>query len=144
MLVSWAVPKGPTLDPGEKRFAARTEDHPLAYAEFEGIIPEGNYGAGAMIVWDSGTYTTWKGSAPGEGLESGKLDLALRGYKLQGRFALVRMKGEDGKAWLLLRKGDPPAEAEELIERLPRSVFSGLTVAELREGATAQPRSKRS
>src|SRR5512145_1451964 len=112
-LASWAVPKGPTLDPKEKRFAARTEDHPLEYADFEGIIPAGNYGAGAMIVWDRGSYQTVEGRSPAEGLAAGKLDLLLSGHKLRGRFALVRMKGEGGKSWLLLSKvrngGDLPA-----------------------------------
>jgi bifunctional non-homologous end joining protein LigD len=136
VLASWAIPKGPSDDPREKRFAARTEDHPLEYAEFEGIIPEGNYGAGAMIVWDHGSYQTVDGRSPSEGLEAGKLDLLLQGHKLRGRFALVRMKGEDGRAWLLLRKGERPEEAAELTERLPASVLSGLSVEELRDGVT--------
>jgi bifunctional non-homologous end joining protein LigD len=104
VLASWAVPKGPTLDPKEKRFAARTEDHPLEYADFEGIIPAGNYGAGAMILWDRGTYRTVEARSPAEGLEQGKLDLLLSGHKLRGRFALVRMKGEGGKSWLWLSR----------------------------------------
>ncbi len=133
VLVSWAVPKGPTLDPSEKRFAARTEDHPLEYQTFEGLIPEGNYGAGAMIVWDRGSYRTVKGTSPARDLDDGKLDLLFDGHKLRGRFALVRMKGEDGKSWLLLRKGDPPEDEEPISDRLPTSVFSGLTVQELSE-----------
>jgi bifunctional non-homologous end joining protein LigD len=131
VLASWAVPKGPSLDPGEKRFAARTEDHPLEYAEFEGVIPSGNYGAGAMILWDHGAYRCVDGRSPAQGLEAGKLDLELSGEKLTGRFALVRMKGEAGRSWLLLCKGrrrDPRLD--------PSSVLSGLTVDELREGAS--------
>jgi bifunctional non-homologous end joining protein LigD len=130
-LASWAVPKGPGLDPGEKRFAARTEDHPLEYAEFEGVIPPGNYGAGAMILWDQGTYRTLGGVSPAEGLAAGKLDLELRGFKLSGRFALVRMKGEEGRSWLLLYKGERSTEALD-----PTSVLSGLTVDELRDGSS--------
>src|SRR5215831_16957737 len=132
-LVSFAIPKGPTLDPKEKRFAAQTEDHPLEYADFEGVIPAGNYGAGAMIVWDRGSYHTVEGRPPAVGLAAGKLDLLLRGHKLRGRFGLVRMKGEAGKSWLWLSKwkGKPPEP--ELVVAEPGSVLSGLTVAELRE-----------
>jgi bifunctional non-homologous end joining protein LigD len=136
VLVSWAVPKGPSLDPAQKRLAVQTEDHPLEYADFEGVIPAGNYGAGAMIVWDRGTYRTVKGSSPARGLEAGKLDLLLAGHKLRGRFALVRTRGGGGRQWLLLRKGEPPAEAGEIVDRQPQSVYSGLTVEELREGVS--------
>lgn len=123
VLASWAVPKGPTFDAGEKRLAVRTEDHPLAYADFEGVIPEGNYGAGAMIVWDRGRYRSIDGNSPAEGLDVGKLDLVLDGHKLTGRFALVRTKRGEGKDWLLLRKGDPPGEIREPTEAWPESVF---------------------
>jgi bifunctional non-homologous end joining protein LigD len=135
VLVSWAVPKGPTLDTREKRFAAQTEDHPLEYGDFEGIIPTGNYGAGAMILWDRGTYRTFTGESPAAGLAQGKLDLLLYGHKLRGRFALVRMKGESGKSWLFLShvKGAPPGE---IVESAPESVVSGLSVSELREGVS--------
>ena len=136
VLASWSVPKGPGLDPRDRRLAVRTEDHPLEYADFEGVIPQGNYGAGAMTVWDRGAYCTVDGVSPREGLESGKLDLRLSGHKLQGRFALVRTKGDEGKSWLLLRKGEP-VEDPELAEP---SVLSGLTVEELAEGASrAEP-----
>src|SRR5512134_2414687 len=80
-LVSWAIPKGPSLDPKEKRFAARTEDHPMEYADFEGIIPKGNYGAGAMIVWDRGTWRPFDGESPLRALEAGKLDVVFQGHK---------------------------------------------------------------
>ncbi|HXZ84923.1 MAG TPA: DNA polymerase ligase N-terminal domain-containing protein, partial [Myxococcota bacterium] len=135
-LVSFAIPKGPTLDPGEKRFAAQTEDHPLEYADFEGVIPAGNYGAGAMIVWDRGSYHTAEGRSPAEGLAAGKLDLWLRGHKLRGRFGLVRMKGEGGKSWLWLSKWKGRVPEPELVVAEPGSVLSGLSVAELREGVT--------
>ena len=136
VLASWAIPRGPTLDPKERRLAVRTEDHPLEYADFEGIIPAGNYGAGAMIVWDRGAYRIADGRTPGEGLEAGKLDLWLEGHKLRGRFALVRMRGEEGRQWLFLRKGSPPEDATEIVETEPESVYSGLTVEELREGVS--------
>ncbi len=137
VLVSWAVPKGPTLDSAAKHFAAQTEDHPLEYADFEGIIPTGNYGAGAMILWDRGSYRTVEGRSPAEGLAAGKLDLLLFGHKLRGRFALVRMKGEGGKSWLWLSKVKGAAAAEgEIVVAQPESVVSGLTVSELREGMT--------
>jgi len=132
VLASWAVPKGPTFDTTEKRLAVRTEDHPLAYADFEGVIPEGNYGAGAMILWDRGRYRSIDGREPSEGIESGKLDLVLDGHKLVGRFALVRTNRGEGKDWLLLRKGAPPGDVVEPTRSWPESVYSGLTVAELR------------
>ena len=136
VLASWAVPRGPSLDPAEKRLAVRTEDHPLEYADFEGVIPQGNYGAGAMIVWDLGTYHTVDAVAPGEGLAAGKLDLQLDGHKLRGRFALVRTRQNEGRDWLLLRKGEPPEAPGEVVEAQPGSVLSGLSVAELGEGVT--------
>ena len=134
VLVSWAVPKGPTRDPSERRLAVRTEDHPFEYLDFEGVIPDGNYGAGAMIVWDQGVYRTVDGDPPAAGLAAGKLDLVLEGHKLRGRFALVRTRGGEGKEWLLLRKGEPPTEPGDWIETDPESVLSGLTVAELGDG----------
>ncbi len=134
VLTSWAVPRGPSLDPAENRLAVQTEDHPLEYADFEGIIPEGNYGAGAMIVWDRGTYHTVDGQTPAQGVESGKLDLSFDGHKLRGRFALVRTRGASGRDWLLIRKGDRPEREGELVDLEPASVLSGLTVQELRAG----------
>ncbi len=136
VLVSWAVPRGPSLDPADKRLAVQTEDHPLEYADFEGVIPAGNYGAGAMIVWDRGIYHTVDGVTPAAGLEAGKLDLLLQGHKLHGRFALVRTRSESGRDWLLLHKGAAPAQPGALVELEPGSVLSGLTVTELRDGAS--------
>jgi bifunctional non-homologous end joining protein LigD len=92
VLLSWAVPKGPSLDPAEKRLAVHVEDHPVDYADFEGVIPEGNYGAGAVILWDRGRWTPVED--PDEGLDSGKLLFDLAGYKLRGRFTLVRTGGK--------------------------------------------------
>ena len=107
VLLSWAVPKGPSLDPAEKRLAVQVEDHPVEYADFEGVIPEGNYGAGAVIVWDLGRWRP--AEDPEEGLQQGKLLFDLEGYKLRGRFTLVRTGGKkkpDGRDWLLIKKHD--------------------------------------
>lgn len=131
VLVSWAVPKGPSLDPGEKRLAVHVEDHPLEYASFEGVIPGGNYGAGATIVWDLGTWVP--DADPARGVREGKLDFELRGYKLRGHFALVKT-GKRGRqpSWLLFKKEDPHASAVEVLDE--GSVLSGLTVEELGAG----------
>ncbi len=107
MLLSWAVPKGPSLDPAEKRLAVHVEDHPVDYADFEGLIPEGNYGAGAVILWDRGRWIPLE--EPDEGLVKGKLLFELEGYKLRGRFTLVRTGGKakpDSRDWLLIKKPD--------------------------------------
>jgi len=140
VLMSWAVPKGPSLDPTDKRLAVRTEDHPFEYGSFEGIIPAGQYGAGEVIVWDCGVYSpdedeeTWfhdRARAEGlvrKGLEDGKLSLQLRGEKAKGSFALVRTK--DAKTWLLIKHKDRFAAKGDLTER-DRSVLSGVTVEEM-------------
>jgi bifunctional non-homologous end joining protein LigD len=99
VLKSWAVPKGPSMNPGDKRLAVMVPDHPLSYASFEGFIPEGMYGAGEVIIWDKGTYRLIEGD-----LSDGKLTLDLKGNKLRGRFTLVRMKGRDD--WLLIKGRD--------------------------------------
>lgn len=145
VLKSWAIPKGPSADPSEKRFAAATEDHPLAYAPFEGVIPKGQYGAGPSLVWDAGTYspdekgrTYWddRGSAEAEmrrGLEAGKLSVTFRGRKLKGSWALVRMKDKPGD-WLVLKHKDwAVSEGDSLIED-GTSVASGLTLEDFRAG----------
>jgi bifunctional non-homologous end joining protein LigD len=132
VLLSWAVPKGPSLDPTEKRLAVHVEDHPLEYAEFEGTIPDGNYGAGAVIVWDRGRWEPVED--PREGLEHGKLLFDLHGYKLRGRFTLFRTgKDPAGKDWLLMKKPDAEAAPgkDSFVEA---SVRSGLTVEQLRDG----------
>ena len=135
VLLSWAVPKGPSLDPAEKRLAVQVEDHPVEYADFEGVIPEGNYGAGAVIVWDIGRWIPVED--PDAGLASGKLLFDLEGYKLRGRFTLVRTGGKrkpDGRDWLLIKKPDAWAsDAPDLLAEV--SVLSGLTVAERRDGS---------
>lgn len=130
VLKSWAVPKGPSLDPQEKRYAIVTEDHPLEYADFEGVIPAGNYGAGEMVVWDRGLCVPHIDHA--EGLEEGKLLFDLRGYKLRGLWTLVRTKNP--KEWLWMKKPDAFATGEDATELGDESVFSGLTVEDLRHG----------
>lgn len=131
VLLSWAVPKGPSLDPEDKRLAVHTEDHPLEYADFEGIIPAGNYGAGAVIVWDQGLAVHHLD--PEEGLATGKLLFELRGYKLRGLFTLVRTT-RSPKEWLLIKKPDAGASGRTVEEMDDASVFSGLTVEELGDG----------
>ena len=142
VLMSWAVPKGPSLDPADKRLAVHVEDHPLEYGTFEGVIPAGEYGAGAVIVWDRGM---WRPLAdPREGLAAGNLKFGLDGEKLRGAFVLVRMKpkpGERGENWLLIKERDghvrPRDEYDVLVAR-PESVASGRTVEQVAsEGAGA-------
>ena len=133
VLKSWAVPKGPSVRSHEKRLAVHVEDHPLEYADFEGVIPEGNYGAGPSIVWDAGRFQLVKPEPARDQLERGKLEFELFGFKLHGRWTLARMSGK-AREWLLLKKADAYAGETELTERFPESVLSGLTVEELRDG----------
>ncbi len=130
VLVSWAVPKGPSLDPETKRFAAATEDHPMEYGDFEGFIPKGNYGAGAVVLWDQGRAV--HEIDPEEGLRDGKLLFELHGYKLRGLFTLFRLKTE--REWLMMKKPDVHATGLDAESMGERSIFSGLTVEELRDG----------
>jgi bifunctional non-homologous end joining protein LigD len=106
VLKSWAIPKGPSMNPAEKRLAIIVEDHSLDYGSFEGIIPEGQYGAGRVVIWDKGTYRLIEGS-----IESGKIEIMLKGKKLKGIFILARMKGKD-KEWLLIKKRDEYADSD--------------------------------
>lgn len=125
-LKSWAVPKGPSLDPADKRMAVHVEDHPISYGGFEGEIPQGQYGAGTVIVWDRGTWVPL--SDPRAGYRDGKLKFELRGEKLRGRWALVRMKkreGEKQEAWLLMKEKDAQARTDlDITEAMPDSVLS--------------------
>jgi bifunctional non-homologous end joining protein LigD len=133
VLKSWAVPKGPSARPEEKRLAVHVEDHPVEYGDFEGVIPAGNYGAGAVIVWDRGWYRSAKPEEPLAQLARGKLEVEIFGHKMRGRWTLARMSGKD-KDWLLLKKADRdagPRDEAELTERYPQSVLSGLTVEEM-------------
>lgn len=130
VLKSWAVPKGPSRDPADKRLAVHVEDHPIEYGDFEGIIPEGNYGAGAVIVWDRGVWVPLED--PVAGMERGKLLFELRGYKLKGVWTLVKIK-KGVKEWLLIKERDAYVSTNG--DRFPPgSVLSGLTVEELRDG----------
>jgi bifunctional non-homologous end joining protein LigD len=141
VLKSWAVPKGPSLNPADKRLAVPTEDHPFDYASFEGVIPEKQYGAGEVIVWDCGAYSPdegeeyfFHGRAEAErrvlaGLAKGKLGIFLRGVKLKGSFALVRTS--DGKQWLLIKHKDRFVDTGDITAR-GESVLSGMTVGELK------------
>jgi len=131
VLVSWAVPKGPSPDPADKRLAVRVEDHPVDYIHFEGQIPEGNYGAGAVIVWDRGRWEPVKDF--GEGLESGKLLFDLHGYKLRGRWTLVKTK-RGPKDWLLIKERDSYVREGEAALLPEDSVLSGQTVEQLGKG----------
>ena len=131
VLRSWAVPKGPSYDTSEKRLAVHVEDHPLEYGDFEGIIPAGNYGAGAVIVWDRGEWLPI--GDPLEGLAKGKLLFELRGYKLRGTWTLVKIKKAE-KDWLLIKERDAWATRDP-DELAPESVLSGLTVEELGAGS---------
>lgn len=132
VLVSWAVPKGPSTNPKDKRMARRTEDHPLAYADFEGVIPEGEYGAGAVIVWDRGTYANDDDHDLSEGLDRGHLSFRLDGEKLRGGYALTRIRTGKDETWLLVKRRDDAADARRKpVRSQPESVVSGRTVDEL-------------
>jgi bifunctional non-homologous end joining protein LigD len=131
VLKSWAVPKGPSVLAEEKRLAVHVEDHPVEYIDFEGVIPAGNYGAGSVIVWDRGTYRSFKPEPIAEQFARGKLELELFGHKLGGRWTLVRMSRSE-KDWLLLKKADGAA-SDQGIDRWPRSVICGLTVEEMKD-----------
>jgi bifunctional non-homologous end joining protein LigD len=136
VLKSWAVPQGPSFDPAVKRLAVRTEDHPLDYADFEGVIPEGNYGAGSVIVWDQGRWTAVEPAD--EGLTQGKLLFDLHGYKLRGRWTLVRTRARHRTAdpsgaenWLLIKKPDRWSHPDSESPPSERSILSGLEVEAL-------------
>lgn len=135
VLKSWAVPKGPSYDPGTKRLAMMTEDHPYDYADFEGVIPEGNYGAGNVIVWDNGTWEFIEpGDDPVKAVKQGKLTFRMFGKKMFGEWALVRIHGRSpkGNEWLLLKHRDQFASDKVDVTALaPRSVISNRDVDEL-------------
>jgi DNA ligase D-like protein (predicted 3'-phosphoesterase) len=135
VLKSWAVPKGPSTDPSEKRLAVPTEDHPLEYGDFEGVIPEGEYGAGTVLLWDTGTYRNLRadkeegGASMSDSLKQGKVEVWLEGEKIQGGYALIRT-GED--RWLLIKMKDDAADARRNpISTEPKSVVSGRTMDEI-------------
>ena len=141
VLKSWAVPKGPSTDPSEKRLALPTEDHPIAYADFEGIIPEDEYGGGTVIVWDRGTYANLKEDDEGEPVpvadqvSAGHVTIRLDdGEKLAGGYALTRMEGRDEEMWLLVKMDDQEADARRNpVSTEPESVKTGRTLDEVAE-----------
>src|SRR5262252_838743 len=139
VLKSWAVPKGPTLDPGMKHFAAHVEDHPIEYGDFEGNIPAGNYGAGSVMLWDRGTFELL-GGVPGEQqIARGDLKFRLYGEKLKGDFALVHMKGRGkGNDWLIIKKRDEFAQPGWEVEAHAYSVLSGRTQEEIAQNLPAR------
>jgi bifunctional non-homologous end joining protein LigD len=136
VLLSWAVPKGPSLDPSTKRLAMRVEDHPVEYAGFEGTIPEGEYGAGTVMVWDTGT---WRPEDPDvdAALRRGDLKFTLQGKKLKGSWVLVRTRGfprggsSRRESWLLIKHRDPFASREDVDTAAARSAVSNRTLAEI-------------
>lgn len=139
VLKSWAVPKGPSTDPREKRLALPTEDHPLEYAEFEGVIPEGEYGAGSVLVWDTGPYRNLreeKENPPRSmeaSLEDGKVEVWLEGQKLQGGYALIRTDSGKNPRWLLVKKDDSAADARRNpVSTEPDSVLTGRSLAQIK------------
>ncbi len=133
VLVSWAVPKGPSPNQADKRLAVHVEDHPLEYADFEGVVPAGSYGAGPSIVWDRGVWTAVED--PVEGMRAGKLLFDLAGHKLRGRWTLVRTKGGAANHWLLIKERDAHEDAEGGTDGYPDdSILSGLTVDQLGAG----------
>ena len=134
LLKSWAIPKGPSMNPEEKRLAIMVEDHPFDYKDFEGTIPEGNYGAGKVIVWDRGTYTLTDQEKTESvedqfklGLQNGHLSFILDGKKLKGEFALVKLKIKQKDSWLLIKKEDEYASETNILLK-NKSVISGLTL----------------
>ena len=139
VLVSWAVPRGPTLDPDEKRLAMRTEDHPIEYFDFEGTIPRGEYGAGDAIIWDWGTFEPEETDDPAQAIRAGELKFRLFGERLRGRYTIVRTSGRGGRRdereqWLLIKKRDEAAVDGWDAEDFPPSVKTGRTNDEVKEG----------
>ncbi|MDP9467515.1 MAG: ATP-dependent DNA ligase, partial [Chloroflexota bacterium] len=146
VLVSWAVPRGPTLDPDERRMAVRTEDHPIEYLDFEGTIPAGEYGAGDMIVWDWGTFTPEETDDPAAAMRAGELKFRLDGERLHGRYTLVQTGGKrdafgrmsDPGQWLLIHKRDEAAVPGWDPEEHPTSVKTRRTNDEVAAGVEPQ------
>jgi bifunctional non-homologous end joining protein LigD len=145
VLASWAVPKGPSLNPADKRLAIRTEDHPIEYADFEGVIPKGQYGAGTVMVWDRGTYEPEGDASPEQQLTQGEVKAVLHGKKLHGAFVLLQ-PSERGFAagqkerWLLIKRRDQYADPSWRIEdpALDRSAITGRTLKAIEERRLAK------
>ena len=139
VLKSWAVPKGPSTDPGHKQLAIQTEDHPLEYASFEGIIKEGNYGAGAVIVWDRGLFSSLKKEKMSTSIRKGEVTVLLEGEKLKGAYALIRTHYQGKKSWLFIKMNDTYADTSlDITHKKPTSVISGKTIEQIARKATKQ------
>jgi bifunctional non-homologous end joining protein LigD len=146
VLTSWAVPKGPSMNPADKRLAVMTEDHPLEYADFEGVIPEGQYGAGTVMVWDKGGYEPAADVPMDRQLARGKIDIVLHGRKLRGGFTLIKTGTQSAsprqaKNWLLVKRRDEYADSSWNIEApaLSRSVLTGRTLEAIARGGARRP-----
>ena len=143
VLKSWAVPKGPSLNPADKRLAMMVEDHPYDYKDFEGIIPKGNYGAGTVIVWDEGSYTALDVDGTKaeqekqllKQLKAGSIKIKMSGKKLKGEFALVKIKSKDDNAWLLIKHRDRYARETDITQK-DKSVISGKTLEKIAKAST--------
>jgi bifunctional non-homologous end joining protein LigD len=133
VLLSWAVPKGPSLDPSVKRLATPVEDHPIEYGGFEGVIPQGEYGGGTVMLWDQGTWTPEDPDVD-PSLQKGELKFTLNGKKLKGSWVLIRTKGFGGSKkpqWLLIKHSDQYASKDDVLAEKPRSVSSNRLLAEI-------------
>lgn len=141
VLKSWAVPKGPSLDPDDKRLAVRTEDHPLDYGDFEGVIPKGEYGGGTVMLWDQGRWIPEPGKDPSKTIEEGHLHFTLEGERMKGEWVMFRLKGRPGdqqEPWMLKKVDDEfakPGEGEALVDQCVTSVTTDRTMAEIAAGA---------
>ena len=127
---SWAVPKGPSMDPRDKRLAMAVDDHALSWGDFEGVIPKGEYGAGPVIVWDRGTYENLRDEPMEEALAAGHASFRLDGEKLHGGWSLRQI---EGRRWLLVKRRDDEADGPDPVAERPESVVSGRTIEELDE-----------
>jgi len=148
VMKSWAVPKGPSLDPTQRRLAMEVEDHPIAYNTFEGTIPAGEYGGGTVMLWDRGTYEADSGNVDDlrRGYERGDMKITLRGERLEGSFALVRMRGKDDRKpqWLLIKHRDDYAEpGSDVVADNMSSAATGRTMDEISEGKKPRRRATR-
>lgn len=144
VLVSWAIPKGPSTSPNVKHLAVMTEDHPMDYASFEGIIPEGQYGGGTVMVWDNGTYTNLKeeyGISMKKALQEGKIEIELHGKKLQGSYALIRTKLHgDERNWLFFKTKSIPTKKSAVIKN-EKSVLTDRTMKQIAQEQTKKKKS---
>ena len=141
VLVSWAVPKGPSIDPAVKRLAIQVEDHPLEYRDFEGVIPEGDYGGGTVMIWDEGVihWNESEGISPAEMLKKGQLSFTLAGKRLKGSFRLIKTHyGKQKDSWLLMKGKDEHAAEKDILEAEPNSVRTGRSLEEIAREGTAK------